>query len=260
MAPNSNHFNDEHWDENQWEAHIDEIDRKRIQLRKFIASNVDPETPRWVEILQQSSSEYDAVDSFIEEELALEEAYFPDQEEEDDWDEEDMEDWDDDFFLTNDFEDLEMDEPFDDFGDGDEWKELSSEYAMSDEGSIENLGIYRQAHNISVGILKWMNSLRAKSRSIGHNQFVHQTLQIGAKIAAGYSFGFDTNLVGGNLAYNKKALNLANNALALLQRIKEAPSTDNEYYFYFHEQLFNLRNDIGVYVQELRYLHENGRY
>jgi len=253
MAPNSDHFDNEPWDEHQWEAHIDEIERKRIQLRKFIASNADPETPRWVEILQQSSDEYDAVDSFIEEELALEEAYFPDHEEEDDdWDD-DLDDFEDDFFLSDDFEDLE--DPFEDFSDGDEWKALSSDYAMSDEGSIENLGIYRQAHNLSVGILKWMNTLTPKSRSIAHNQFVGQTLQIGAKIAAGYSFGFDTNLVGGNLAYNKKALNLANNGLALLQRIKNAPSTDSDHYFYFHEQLFNLRNDIGVYVQELRDLY-----
>jgi len=254
MASNSNQPNNEMWNEHQWEAHINEIERKTHQLRKFMDNNTDPEQPRWAKILKDSNNEDDAVRSFIEEELALEEAYFPDEEDED-WDDE-MDDWDDDFLLGEDFDILDEEE--DDFEEGDEWKRLSSDYAMTDEGSIENLHIYNEARVLSVDILKWVKNLSDTSHSIAHNQFVSQSLQIAAKIAAGYSFGFDQELIGGNIAYCKKALRLANNALSLLQRVKKAPSTNPEIYYYLHAKLFELRNDIGIYVQDLRDIYHRG--
>ncbi|MDZ7691691.1 MAG: hypothetical protein U5K69_11305 [Balneolaceae bacterium] len=79
-------FNDEIWDEHKWEAHLNEIERKSDQLRRFIAPDPTGNTPRWVTLLQENSDELDAVDAYIEEELQIEEAYFPDDE---DWDEED---------------------------------------------------------------------------------------------------------------------------------------------------------------------------
>ena len=258
MSSSFDPFDDEMWDEHQWEDHINEIERKSHQLKKYIESNMDPETPRWIQLLKESEDVDEAVNSFIEEELAFEETYFPD-EEDDDWDDE-MDDLDEDLFFTDDFDALDFDDLDDDFEEGEEWKRLSSDFAMSNEGSIENLVIYRHAHDYSVEVLQWVYKLNPKSRSIAHNQFVNQSMQIGAKIAAGYSFGFEIEFLGGNIAYNKKALYLANNALALLQRIKDAPSTNPEIYYYLHEKLFELRNNIGIYVQELRSLYDNNPF
>jgi len=264
MSSSFDPFDDEMWDEHQWEAHINEIERKSHQLKKYIESNMDPETPRWIQLLKESEDLDEAVNSYIEEELAFEETYFPDEEDED-WDDE-MDDWDDDLFLNSDLDSLDFDdfddmEDFDDdYEDGEEWKKLSSDFAMSNEGSIENLAIYRHAHDYSVEVLEWVYKLNPKARSIAHNQFVSQSMQMGAKIAAGYSFGFEIEFLGGNIAYNKKALYLANNSLAVLQRIKEAPSTNPEIYYYLHENLFELRNNIGIYVQELRSLFHNSSF
>ncbi|MGK7370396.1 MAG: hypothetical protein ACNS64_09290, partial [Candidatus Halalkalibacterium sp. M3_1C_030] len=85
------------------------------------------------------------------------------------------------------------------------------------------------------------------------NDFVANVLKVGAKLAGGYSFGFEQDFLGGNIVYTKKALQCANNSLHLLQDyMKKTPYMEKEHYARLHEFLFELRNDIGIYVQELR--------
>src|SRR5690625_1267136 len=81
-------FDDElYWNEYQWEAHLDELEKKSEQLRRFITSDPKGNVPRWLTLLRENLDENEAVDAFIEEELLLDEAYFP--EDEDDWEDED---------------------------------------------------------------------------------------------------------------------------------------------------------------------------
>ncbi len=245
-------FNDGVWDEYQWEAHLNEIEKKSAQLRKFIAPDPSGNLPRWVILLRENNDELDAVDAFIEEELQFEEAYFPDDEDEDfddDWDD----DLDDPFFDEPEddyFFDFDEDE---DFEDGEEWKELSDDFTMSDFGSIDTLDIYNDARELAAVILQWVEGTKPEQFTSEYNEFVGNILKIGAKVAGGYSFGFEPDFLGGNIAYTKKALYCANDALSLLRRdIKGSTFITGNQYRYFHEQLFELRNSIGIYIQELR--------
>lgn len=250
-------FNDNVWDEHQWEAYLSEIEKKSDQLRRFIAPDPTGDTPRWITLLQENSDELDAVDAFIEEELQIEEAYFPDDsDEQDEWDEEmDLDDELDDLFY-DDFEDdfiFDEDEEYEDFDAGEEWKELSEEFARSDYGSIETLDIYNEARELAAYILQWAEGIHPKYHSEEYNDFIGNVLKIGAKLAGGYSFGFELDFLGGNIAYTKKGLRSANMALYLLQEhLKGMAFMNPDQYLYLHERLFELRNDIGIYVQELR--------
>ncbi|MDR8393477.1 hypothetical protein NC796_20145 [Aliifodinibius sp. S!AR15-10] len=245
-------FNDEIWDEYKWEAHLDEIEKKSNQLRRFIAPDPTGNIPRWVTLLQENRDELDAVDAFIEEELQIEEAYFPDEEDEE-WDD-DYEDELDDFFAEDEYEDdFFFDEEEEDFDYGEEWKELSNDFTMSEHGSIDTLEIYNTARGLAAYILQWAEGVHTKYRSDEYYDFVGNVLKIGAKLAAGYSFGFEQDFLGGNIAYTKKGLHCTNMSLVLLQdHLKQAPFINKEEYLLLHEQLFELRNDIGIYVQELR--------
>ena len=78
-----------------------------------------------------------------------------------------------------------------------------------------------------------------------------KTLKIGAKLAGGYSFGFDHEYIGANIAYTKRSLLYANYGLDRLVQQEKIYSKKSEY-LVFHEHFHELRNDIGVYVQELR--------
>lgn len=239
------------WNEFQWESHLNEIERRSEQLRRFITSDPKGKTPRWITLLQESMDELDAVEAFIEEELLLDEAYFP--EDEDEWeDDEDEFDDDDFFFQDSSFPFYDEDEEDDDFDYGEEWKELSDDFTLSDYGSIENLNIYKEARAYAVEVLKWAEIIPPHMQTKHIHDFITHVLKITAKLAGGYSFGFEQDVLGGNIAYTKKALYSANTALIYLQKLKKEPFFTSSTYSKFHNRLFELRNDIGVYVQELR--------
>ncbi len=249
-------YDDElYWDEYQWEAHLDELEKRSEQLRKFITSDPKSNKPRWLTLLKENLDEDQAVDAFIEEELLLDEAYFP--EDEDDWEEDEDEFEDDDFFLLD--EDMPFfDEYEDDYDSGEEWKYLSEDFTHSDYGSIENLDVYNEAKELAVDILKWAETIPEDHHNMICNEFVGGILKISAKLAGGYSFGFEQDYLGGNIAYNKKALYCANYSLKLLQKQRKAVYISNGIYRGFHSRLFEIRNDIGIYVQELRERFNNG--
>ncbi|SMO35786.1 hypothetical protein [Fodinibius sediminis] len=240
-------FNDDIWDEHQWEAHLNEIAKQNTQLRKFIAPDASDSTPRWLILLRENRDEREAVDAFIEEELKYEDPYFEDDEEEldDDYDDFLWEEWEEEEFL--------FDEE-DDFDEGEEWKELSDEFTLSSHGSIEMLDIYNDSRELAVGILQWIEYRNPKFLKGHCTDFVGNVLKVGAKIAGGYAFGFEREFLGGNIAYTKQALYCANDALTILQRdLKGTSLITKKQYLAFHEQLFELRNDIGIYIQELRH-------
>ena len=240
-------FDNSFWDEHKWEAHLNEIEKKTTDMRQLTASN---NLPRWLLLLKENNDELDAIDAFIEEELQIDETYFPRDDNEDlddDWDE----DWDE--YFTDEFEEDFFLEDEEDFDAGEEWKELSEDFAMSEHGSIDSLAIYNSSRELAAIVLQWAEQINPRKLTTEYNEFVSSVLTISAKIAGGYSFGFDPSFLGANIAYTKKALYSANNALAILRRdLKETPFISKKQYFNFHELLFSLRNNIGIYIQELR--------
>lgn len=239
---------DELWDEHQWDAHISEVEKKSDQLRKFITA--DPKggsTPRWITLLEESLSEDDAFEAYVEEELLLDEAYFPDD---DDWEDEDDFEDDDDEFPYHSYD--EFNEDASGFEEGEEWKALSEDFAYSDYGSLDNLRIYSRSKNLAVDILRWAIRVNRKYHRPEIDDFVDETLKIAAKLAGGYSFGFEHEYMGANIAYTKRALYYANNGLKQMSHLKGSRLFKKAEYLDFNERFFELRNDIGVYVQELR--------
>lgn len=253
----SANFDDEIWNEYQWERHINEIEEKSDQLKEFINATWGEEMPSWARLMKECRSEMDAIDAYIEEELLYEEAYFPDDD--DDLEMEDDDD-DDDILFNNEYDEDEEfydedmdDESIEDDEEGEEWKTKSEAFAMSDFGSIDSLPVYITARNIGAHLLKFTDHYPHTMSNRGLVQFISATLQISCKLAAGYSFGFEKDVLGANIAYAKKALAYANKSLSLLQNMKKGRSLFiREEYMQLHEWLFDLRNDIGLYVQDLR--------
>ena len=97
---------------------------------------------------------------------------------------------------------------------------MSDDFTNSDYGSIENLDVYRNSIELAVDVLKWGESIPAHMMNPQVHEFVSNILKIGAKLAGGYSFGFEKDVLGGNIAYTKKALHSSNEALLKLQFLK----------------------------------------
>lgn len=252
--------NDDIWDESQWEKHISDVERKSKQLRKFIEPGKYEHLPSWISIIEEFTNEYDIVDEFVDRELELEEAYYPDDDELD----AEEDDLDDDLFLSHDafdpdseedldalFEELDRFTDGDEYEEGDEWKALTDDYD-GEPASIMKLGIYNDARNLAALCIQEIEPTMVANYPIQYIKFVDEVMHIASKIASGYSFGFESEMIGGNLVCNKKALEHANNALAQLQKQKKQPYIVNEVYVEFHRLLFELRNDIALYVLDLR--------
>ncbi len=241
---------DEIWDEHRWERHINDAEEKSEQLRQYLESTLGKEPPRWFRLLDDPDMP-DVVDQYIEEELMFEEAYFPDDD--DDWEEDEDED---DVFMSDDSEIDDTDE--DDFPDeiddeeGEEWKAASEEYALSDYGDIQKWGVYTRAHDITLELFHYAKSFPKANEEPQFVEMGSYLLQMSAKLAGGYSFGFDVDSIGGNIVYCRRSLDAANRALELLQAQKLKPHMAEFPYADLHGRLFELRNDIGIYIQELR--------
>lgn len=276
------YHDDGNWNESQWERHISDVEKKSSVLRKFIESNKYENLPSWVGLMEEMESEFDVVDEFIDRELELEEAYYPDDDD-DDFDDDDS--FDEDLFLKglarlksdnqlsddlkdvssdydyddeddDDFDDDEDDDFLfdddDDFDHGEEWKMLSDEFAETENGSILTLEIYTKARNLAALCVQEIEPSMVMNYPMQYIQFVDAVMHIASKIASGYSFGFEDDMIGGNLVYTKKALEYANKGLSLLQKQKKQSYIVSDVYLEFHHLLFELRNEIALYVYDLR--------
>lgn len=240
------------WDENRWERHINDAERKSEQLRQYLESALGKEPPRWFRLLEEADTT-DVVDQYIEEELMFEEAYFPDDD--DDWDEEDDED---EIFLSLDEDDLDDDDQDDalDFEEGEEWKAIAEENAAEMEDvdlpDIRKWSVYTRAHDLTLRVYGFAKSNPKANDEPAFVEMGSNLLTLSAKLAGGYSFGFDVDNIGANIVYCRRALQAANKALELLQTQRLRPHLDGFDYAGIHNELFELRNDIGVHIQELR--------
>ncbi|MFO8029908.1 MAG: hypothetical protein R6U28_08610 [Cyclonatronaceae bacterium] len=261
-------FSSEHnhiWDEYQWESHINEMARRHEHLRELIESGPS-KNPRWLTHIKDFPTKLDAVDAFIEEELMLEESYFPMDDEDAEEDPEDAlfgsgdsEDWDPDEdgdhagnpgegedALNDDEEEDDLESLFEDI-----FEEEAGEESIYDYASLENIAIYTDARDLAADLLIFNDS---KPHYMKHPGFIHlvsETLLISTKLAAAYSMGFDVEVLGANIAYCKKALEKSNQTLARLQGLKEKPLGQVDYYE-LHRRFFELRNNIAVHIQETR--------
>ncbi|MBP3192856.1 hypothetical protein [Natronogracilivirga saccharolytica] len=257
------------WDEHDWESHINEMTRRHEKLRNLIETDHD-KSPRWLEHLKNTPTKLDAVDAFIEEELLIEESHFPMDEEDMDEDEElfpDEEDeWEPDeengdlFEEQGEGNDLYDDEEEEnDHQDDDDIENLfedifedeAAEASLYDYTSLENIAIYTDARDLSADLLVFSDSHPGYMSHPGFLGLVSDTLIISSKLAAAYSMGFDLEVLGANIAYCKKALARANEALEHLQRLKDDPLQASEYYD-IHRRLFELRNNIAIHIQDTR--------
>lgn len=239
-------FNNNIWNEHEWEAHLEDIERQHVRLGNQTDSDVIDQILHWLLILRDNSDTFDTIDEIIQYEILMDEPYFlgNDEEKLDDFQDDDLND----FFLD---EDISFDE--EDFDSGEEWKELSDDYTLSEYGSIENLDIYNESRELAALILGDAETIDPDLISEKYSEFVVKTLTICAKITAGYSFGFEPEFMGANIAYTKKALHLANSGLLLLyNHLKKSPAITKKRYYSYHEKLFELRNNIGIYIQHLR--------
>ena len=141
-------------------------------------------------------------------------------------------------------------EGFPDFAD----EHPGGDYEEPDDvvSSLERLPVYRASHRLASRVLTWSNSLPGHVKDSTFVQFCSHITQIPANLTKGHGIGYEIDMLGGNIACSKRALASANAALDLLRELKSVPYLDGRLYRSLYEEAFHVRNDLGVFVQDLR--------
>lgn len=129
---------------------------------------------------------------------------------------------------------------------------LEAEEQDEELHNVRNLHIYRSAQRLSGRVLRWSNSLPGRVKDSTLVQFCAHVTQIPANIAKGHGIGLELEMIGGNIACAKRALTAANSALDLLREVRASGYMDASLYHSLYEETFELRNQVGIYVQDLR--------
>lgn len=128
-------------------------------------------------------------------------------------------------------------------------------FEEDDDGPLDDvrsLPEYVSAHHLAVQVLRWTNSLPGHVKDSTLVQFCSFVMQIPANLAKGHEFGYERDTIGGNIACAKRALSAANAALELLPEIRTASYMDRSRYRALYEANYECRNQIALYVLDLR--------
>ena len=126
---------------------------------------------------------------------------------------------------------------------------------MFTENEFEELSfipVYREALSVTRDVLQWSDRLPGAVKDSTLVQFCASIMQITANIAKGHGMGLERDMIGGNIACLKRAIQAANVSLALLPEMRNREYMAPARYRTLYELVYELRNAIGIYIQELR--------
>jgi hypothetical protein len=145
----------------------------------------------------------------------------------------------------------------DEYEEGEEWKQ-STGYEPEEFDNFENFPLYQKAYEFAIDAKNLIRDrLKGRNDESIHtfSRFVTITP---AKIAGGFSFGFEMESLGGNIANCKRALHAANRVLDALSEMGDKELLDRQTYLEFHERAKDTRDDLAIYIVELRELFRRG--
>jgi four helix bundle protein len=231
---------DEPWDENQWEAFLREndkrVDRYMELLHDFLQAHPRPGRgdPDRLALWKDDLRAFIERKGWSRDDLALPFIWL---EESDDLEENPL---------------FRLDDTLDEDAFFDEDLLAESEDDMFSLDSLERLPIYQQAFDLTSRVMDWSDDVPGGVKDSTLVQFCASIMQIPAKVAEGHAIGYERDMLGGNIACVKRALGAANAALTLLRQLKREPYLPTSTYRKLYEETYELRNALGLYVQELR--------
>lgn len=139
----------------------------------------------------------------------------------------------------------------DEVEEGEEWKRLTG-YEPTDFDQFEDLPLYQKAFEFSIDSMNMADEHLADLDDESVRSFCRSITIPSAKIAGGFSFGFEMDSIGGNIANCKRGLNAANKMLNALYEIGEKELLDRELYLEYYGRAKEVRDELGIYIVEMR--------
>lgn len=210
------------WDEHRWEAFFKESDKRTDQYSALLDKYMD----------------HPDRDSIIAEKMG----------------------W---LHLLDDIEDEKeqwMDDIFsDEFENGEEWKRGTG-YEPTNFDSLESLPVYQKTFNFTIDAMDLIDEHLSNVDDEAVSEFARNVTIPAAKIAGGFGFGFEIDCIGGNIANCKRGLKSANKVLSALHQIGEKELLDKEIFITFYGRAKEVRDEMAIYIVELRERFRRGIY
>jgi len=202
------------WDEHQWEEFFRESDRR---------------TEKYSQLLDKYMDHPDR-DRIIAEEMGW--THLLDE------DDDAHEEWMDEMILGE-------------FEEGEEWKRLTG-YEPTDFDRVETLPLYKKTFEFTIDAMNMVDEHLSDVNDESVSVFCRSVIIPSAKIAGGFSFGFEMDSLGGNIANCKRGLNAANKMLDALYEIGDKKLLDRDLYLEFHSRAKEVRDELAIYIVDLR--------
>lgn len=220
MSEHNQQFGNEHendpeiWDEYRWEEFLKESDKRTDQYSQLLDQYMDhPDRDR---IIAEEMGWTHLLDEIDDE----------------------QENWMDEFIV-------------DEYEEGEEWKRLT-DYEPTKIKSFENLPIYQKAFEFTIDAMNLVDNRLADVDDEAVSAFCRSITIPAAKIAGGFGFGFERDRLGGNIANCKRGLKAANRMLNALYEIGEKELLDREIYLEYYARAKEVRDELAIYIVELR--------
>ena len=139
---------------------------------------------------------------------------------------------------------------------GEAWKAGLADFPG--QQPIEDVPVYQTARAFADRVTMWSEAIPTQSKDSGLVQFCTCVLEVPAKLSGGHAVGYERDLLGGNIAYVKRALATSNAALDALQGLREARYMTGADYRDLYEAAYEVRNAVALHVLRLRERFERG--
>lgn len=154
-------------------------------------------------------------------------------------------DWMDDFFS-------------DEFEEGEEWKQRTG-YEPTEIDTVEHFSIFQKASQLTLDSIHLVQSQFQDKEDEAINAFTESVLMPPSKIAGGFAMGFDMDSLGGNIANNKRGLTAANKTMTALQELRDKRLLDQNTFRQFYNRAKEVRDELAIYIVELRERFRSGQ-
>lgn len=124
--------------------------------------------------------------------------------------------------------------------------------AQADLSELQLVPAFSQAYRLISDVLDWANGLPGDVKDSTFVQYCAFITQIGSNLVKGHVIGYEHDTIGGNIACVKRSLQAANAGLSILQELREESYMDPTLYRFLYEHTYEVRNQLALYVLELR--------
>lgn len=135
--------------------------------------------------------------------------------------------------------------------EGEEWKDVTGFETVTFD-NFENLPVYQLAYEFSIDCMGLIDNHLEDKNDESIHLFARSVIIPPAKIAGGFGMGFELESLGGNIANCKRGLHAANRTLIALQELRNKKLLDPETFQDFYSRGKEVRDELGIYIVELR--------